>query len=212
MMALERSFITFEGPEGSGKTTIINMLNEKLCQDGYDVLLSREPGGSRISEIIRNIVLDPENKELSPSAEALLYAASRAQHFDEKIAPALEKNKVVLCDRFIDSSLVYQGIGRKLGVKEVYEINRFAIKDVLPTLTIFFDIEPSLGLERIRQNSNRKYDRLDMESLSFHEEVYEGYKMIANLYPDRIKIINARNSVEEVFNDVLKVIEEVCYE
>lgn len=207
-----KHFITFEGPEGSGKSTIINMIYNKLSEEGLDILLSREPGGSRISEEIRDIVLSPNNIDLCPSAEALLYAASRAQHFEEKIIPALNDNRLVLCDRFLDSSLVYQGVGRKLGVEEVYEINRFAIKDMLPTLTIFFDIEPSLGLERINKNKERKYDRLDMEKLSFHEVVYQGYLDIAKKYPDRIKTVNARNSIEQVFEDTLKLIMEVCYE
>ena len=146
-------FISFEGPDGSGKSTIIKKVAEYFSENNIDYVLTREPGGSQIAEEIRNIILNTKNTNLSASTEALLYAASRAQHFDEIIKPALNNNQVVLCDRFLDSSLVYQGVARELGVDRVLQINKFAIEDVLPDLTVFFDVDPLIGLERINKKT-----------------------------------------------------------
>ncbi|MDR1781952.1 MAG: dTMP kinase [Bacilli bacterium] len=199
-------FITFEGPEGSGKTTIIKMMAKYLKENNIDYVLTREPGGSLIAEQIRNIILNPNNLEISYETEALLYAASRAQHFSEVIKPALKENKVVLCDRFIDSSLAYQGVARKLGVEKVMELNRFAINDVLPDLTIFFDIDPVLGLARIKNSNFREINRLDLEKNDFHYQVYQGYKQIASMYENRFEIVDASQDINHVFNDVKDII------
>ncbi|MDR3214995.1 MAG: dTMP kinase [Bacilli bacterium] len=204
----KRLFITFEGPDGSGKTTIIKMVAKYLKNNNIDFVLTREPGGSLIAEQIRNIILNPNNLELSSTTEALLYAASRAQHFNEVIEPALMNNKLVLCDRFIDSSLAYQGVARGLGIDEVMEINRFAIKDVLPDLTIFFDLDPIIGLNRINNSEFREINRLDLEEKAFHYQVYEGYLKIVKMYQKRFKVVDAHKPIEEVYNNVINIIME----
>lgn len=198
-------FITFEGGEGSGKTTIIKRLTEELTQKGYSVVCTREPGGSKIAEGIRNIILDKENTEMDYMTEALLYAASRAQHLSEKVKPALKEGKVVLCDRYLDSSLAYQGYARGLGIDRVYDINLYATEGLLPNLTLFVDIAPSVGLDRIKQN-HREEDRLDKEKIDFHERVHSGYLEVARRFPERIKVVNGEQSVEEVYADVQKII------
>lgn len=205
----KKFFVSFEGPDGSGKTTIIKLLNEYLQDNGYDVVLTREPGGSAIAESIRDVILDPENTNLSYQTEALLYAASRAQHFHEVIKPALAENKIVLCDRFLDSSLVYQGIARKLGVKNVLEINKFAIDDTMPDYTFFLDVDPLIGLERIRQNDTREINRLDLEDDDFHQRVYEGYQQIVSDNQERFIIIDANNDIDQVLRDTIKAFKEV---
>ena len=154
-------FITFEGPDGSGKTTISNNVYQQLKTEGFDVIYTREPGGIEIAEKIRDIILDPKNTAMDKKTEALLYAASRRQHLVEKILPALKENKIVICDRFVDSSLAYQGVGREIGIKEVLSINEFAIEGTYPDLTIFLDIDPLKGLSRIADRHYR--DRLDRE-------------------------------------------------
>ena len=201
-------FITFEGPEGSGKTSVIIGVEQYLTKEGYSILTTREPGGIKIAEEIRTIILDNKNIEMDAHAEALLFAASRSQHFNEKILPALANNKIILCDRFIDSSLAYQGHARGLGIDKVYEINKFAIGDVLPELTLFIDVPPSVGLKRVFSNS-RKVDRLDLESLKFHEKVYEGYMIIAEKYENRFKIVDGTQPVEKVIEDAIKIIKNI---
>lgn len=201
-------FITFEGPDGSGKTTILEMVASYFNDNNIPFIKTREPGGSLIAEEIRTIILNPENKNLSYKAEALLYAASRAQHFDEVIVPALNEDKIVLCDRFIDSSLVYQGVARNLGIENILKINEFAIDDFLPDLTIFFDVSPEIGLKRIAENKIREVNRLDLESITFHEKVYEGYLKIHKTFDKRIVRIDASKGIDEVFTATIKVIEE----
>lgn len=205
----KKFFVSFEGPDGSGKTTIIKLLNEYLQDNNYDVVLTREPGGSAIAEAIRDVILDPQNTNLSYQTEALLYAASRAQHFHDVIKPALAENKIVLCDRFLDSSLVYQGIARQLGVKNVLEINKFAIDDTMPDYTFFLDVDPLIGLERIRQNDTREINRLDLESDDFHQRVYDGYQQIVSDNQERFVIIDANNDLDQVLRDTIKAFEEV---
>ncbi len=202
-----KKFITFEGPEGSGKTSILKAVEETLRNKGVDVLTTREPGGIRISEMIRNLILDVDNKEMDARTEALLYAAARRQHMVEKIWPALKAGKLVLCDRFIDSSLAYQGAGRKLGIDNIYSLNRFAIEDTMPDLTFFIDVPPSVGLDRVFDNA-REMDRLDLESIQFHTKVYEGYQEIIKRHPERIRVINGNKPIEEVVKDVLDVLEK----
>jgi len=207
---LNGKFITFEGPEGSGKTSVIKGVVEFLTNEGYRILTTREPGGNKIAESIRNIILDNNNTEMDAHAEALLFAASRSQHFSEVILPALQDNKILLCDRFIDSSLAYQGHARGLGIDKVYEINKFAIGDLLPDLTLFIDVPPKVGLKRVFSNT-RKVDRLDLETLEFHEKVYEGYMIIAKKYENRFKIVDGTQPVEKVIKDAIKIIKNILY-
>jgi len=196
-------FITFEGPEGAGKTTVLAKLNQILTEQGYKVLQTREPGGISISEQIRQVLLNKENVAMDERTEALLYAAARRQHLVEKVLPALEDGYMVLCDRFIDSSLAYQGYARGLGVDHVYQINRFAIGETMPNLTLYFDIDPKEGLARIQSNENREVNRLDMEKLSFHEKVREGYQLLVKRFPERIKVIDAAASIDEVVDNAI---------
>jgi dTMP kinase len=197
-------FITFEGPDGAGKSTIINMVAQQLG----NVLLTREPGGIDIAEQIRAVILDKENTAMDPRTEALLYAAARRQHLIEKVKPALDEGTIVLCDRFVDSSLAYQGFARGLGIEEVFAINHFAIENLMPQLTIYFDIEPELGLERINKNKGREINRLDLENLEFHQKVRAGYHLLINRFPERIRCIDASGTVEEVFAETLRIIKE----
>ncbi|NWQ44518.1 dTMP kinase [Bacillus sp. EB106-08-02-XG196] len=195
-------FITFEGPEGAGKTTIISMVAKEL----KEALLTREPGGIDIAEQIRMVILDKDNTAMDPRTEALLYAAARRQHLVEKVKPALEDGKVVLCDRFVDSSLAYQGHARGLGIDEVFSINQFAIEKMMPDLTIYFDIEPELGLQRINKNKGREVNRLDLEKIDFHHKVREGYHLVMERFPDRIVKIDASGEVNDVFIKTMEIL------
>jgi dTMP kinase len=199
-------FITIEGPEGAGKTTVMSDVVAQLTAEGYEIVSTREPGGIRISENIREVILNNTYTEMDGRTEALLYAAARRQHLVEKIAPALKDNKIVLCDRFIDASLAYQGYARGLGIDEVLSINEFAIGKLMPDLTLLFDLEPSIGLNRIAKHDDREKNRLDVESLAFHESVREGYQEVVKRYPHRIHVIDASKSQDEVTKNVLKVL------
>ena len=199
-------FITFEGVEGCGKTTIINMIYEKLKSVNFDVIHVREPGGVKISEQIRNIILDKSNTEIDDRCEALLFAASRRQLLVEKIFPALKENKIVICDRFVDSSLAYQGGGKRLGIENVLNINLFATENSLPNLTILFDIDPELGLKRIAKNSEREINRLDLQKIDFYNRVRDAYLYLADTNKDRYQIIDASKSIEEVYSTTLEII------
>ena len=196
-------FITFEGPDGSGKSTIIQKVYDYLIENNYDVIKTREPGGSPIAEKIRNLILDTENTKMCYRTEALLYAASRAQHVEETILPALNENKIVLCDRFLISSLAYQGVGRDLGIENVRKINEFAINGVFPDFVLFFDVDPITTLKR--KSSLDTADRLEKEGNNFHERVYYGYKEILNSEKN-VEIIDATQSVEDVFSQCIKVL------
>lgn len=202
-------FITFEGPEGSGKSSVLNYVYEKLKEKKYKVIKTREPGGTPISEQIRNIILDKSNTALNPKAEALLYAASRRQHLVEKIWPSLKDGYIVLCDRYLDSSLAYQGGARGLGIDEILNINNFATDKTFPDLTILFDIDPKLGLKRIAQNSQREVNRLDLEKLEFHNKVRESFLKLADIYKDRYHIIDASKPFDEVCKETLNYIENI---
>ena len=208
MLILDGKFITFEGPEGSGKTSVIMAVEQYLTNKGYDILTTREPGGIKIAEDIRNIILDKENTAMDPHAEALLFAASRSQHFHQKILPALQEGKIIICDRFIDSSLAYQGFARELGIDEVYDINKFGIGQTLPMLTIFIDVPPKVGLERVFSKRD-KVDRLDLETLAFHEKVYEGYMLLGERFPHRFKKVDGTSSIEKVTEETIKIIETI---
>ncbi|MGG3560822.1 dTMP kinase [Neobacillus rhizosphaerae] len=197
-------FITFEGPDGAGKTTILSMVANHF----KEAMVTREPGGIDIAEQIRKVILNKENTAMDPRTEALLYAAARRQHLIEKVKPALEEGKMVLCDRFVDSSLAYQGYARDLGIDEVWSINQFAIEELMPQLTIYFDIEPELGLKRINKNKEREINRLDLENLEFHQKVRDGYYLLMKRFPDRIVRIDASGTVEEVYEQTVKMIKD----
>ena len=193
-------FITVEGPDGSGKSTLVAKLNKKL-QNALSVpfISTREPGGSDIAEKIREVIIDPENKEMDAKTEALLFAASRRQHIVETIKPALSRGEVVLCDRFLDSSIAYQGAGREIGVEEVATLNQFATENLTPDLTLYLDVDAQVGLNRIgHQNSNRVKDRLELEEISFHNRVREAYLELLENHGDRMHRIDATKNQEEV--------------
>jgi len=202
-------FITFEGPEGAGKSTVLARIVELLTEENIEVMATREPGGIEISEKIREVILNPDHTAMDEHTEALLYAAARSQHYFEKVEPALKQGKLVLCDRFIDSSLAYQGYARGLGIEEVLSINEFAIGKQMPDLTILFDLEPEVGLARIHAHSDREVNRLDVESLAFHQKVRQGYREVVKRYPNRIVVVNADQSIEQVIDEVWKILKEV---
>lgn len=203
---MRRMFITIEGPEGSGKTTVAKRVVETLQNEGYKVMYTREPGGVGIAEKIRDIILDVNNTNLDPRSEALLYAASRRQHLVEKVIPALENDYIVICDRFVDSSLAYQGHARNLGIEEIYDINMFAINGMWPDITILLDIQPEVGLARIMKNRQGEVNRLDLEGLSFHNLVHEGYQIIKEKYANRITLVDGNKGFDEVFDEVYGLI------
>lgn len=198
-------FITFEGGEGTGKSTLIEIVRQRLTEKGYDIVLTREPGGkgSELAENIRDLVLDPKYKNVNPLTEALLYAASRAQHLDEVIIPSLKEKKIVLCDRYLDSSLAYQAIARNLGLEFVLNINKYALNN-LPDLTFYIDLDPKVGLDRIKDRT--KFDRLDKEQISFHEKVRKGYLEVAGMYPNRIVVLDGNKSISEIAVEMLEII------
>ncbi|MCL2761299.1 MAG: dTMP kinase [Desulfuromonadales bacterium] len=200
-------FITFEGVEGCGKTTQIKILAETLKSQGYSVRLTREPGGSPVADKIRNILLDAENSAITPTTELLLYAASRAQHVAEVINPALERGKIVLCDRYTDATLAYQGFGRSLNMESINALNKMATKGCFPDLTVLLDCAPETGLKRAmdRINSESKADssslreeRFELESLEFHKRVREGYLKLAETEPKRFLVFNGIDTVSEI--------------
>jgi len=210
-------FITVEGGEGSGKTSVLNKVIELLNNDGYtNIVTSREPGGIKIATQIREVLLDKTNTSMDALTETFLFAASRRQHIVEKVLPSLNDGAIFICDRFIDSSYVYQGIAGKVGLERVIEINEIAISGCKPNLTILFDLDPRVGLERINKNKDREVNRLDLASLEFHNKVREGYKTIANMFKDRIVVVDASKSFDEVVSNVYTIIknklEEEKYE
>lgn len=199
-------FITIEGGEGSGKTTLISSMTEKLKQAGLEAMVTREPGGIPIAEAIRNVLLSRENTAMDARTEALLYAAARRQHLAEKVIPALERGTTVICDRFVDSSLAYQGHARGLGIEEVAEINRFATDGWEPDLTLYLDIDPEAGLARISANGSREVNRLDVESLAFHRRVREGYQLVAARNSKRIVTLDAMRPADEVAGEAWAIL------
>lgn len=198
-------FIAIEGTDGSGKSTQIELLMDYLRKKGADVIFTREPGGTQISEKIREIILDVDNSEMTGITEALLYAAARSQHVEEKIIPALEAGKIIVCDRFVDSSIAYQGAARGLGAEKIMGINEAALHGIMPDMTLFFDLSPEKGI--LRKKNERALDRLEKEKMDFHEKVYEGYKNLCKKYPERIKPIDADRSIDEVHSEVIEVID-----
>lgn len=205
-------FISFEGPEGSGKTTHSNLLRDFLIEKGYNVLKTREPGGVDIAEDIRNILLNPIYRDITPETELFLYMASRAQHVIKKIKPALEKGYIVICDRFIDASLAYQGYARGFGFEKVEALNSIATRGITPDLTFLLDIDVARGLRNARISkseflSANKGDRMEMEDILFHRKVYEGYKIIAKKYSNRIRVIKVfDNPIKEIQQKITDIV------
>lgn len=200
-------FITFEGGEGAGKTTVLKEIKERLESVGKKVIATREPGGSVIAEKVREVILDPAHTEMDMRTEALLYAAARRQHLVETVIPQLEKGNIVLCDRFVDSSLVYQGVGRGIGIDEVLNLNLFATEGMMPQLTLYFDVTPEVGLARINEHQGREFNRLDQESIAFHEEVRKAYLFLQKREPERIHTIDASKELPQVIEKTLQEIE-----
>ncbi len=190
-------FITFEGPEGSGKTTQIRLLAEFLGLRGFDTLATREPGGTRIGNAVRSLLLDPLHKEMSPRAEALLFNAARAQHVDEIIRPAMEAGRIILCDRFADSTLAYQGHGRGQSVAGLRALIMYATDGLTPHLTFYLDIPAELGLQR---KQAAEWNRMEAQTLAFHQAVRRGYLTLAAEEPDRWLIVDATRTIDEIHN------------
>jgi len=195
-------FISAEGTDGAGKSTQLELIKKYFEEKNVETVFIREPGGKMISEKIREIILDVENHNMCPETEALLYAASRIQLVNEVIIPALNEGKVVVCDRFVDSSIAYQAFARNLGFDKIMDINSFAVEKCMPDMTLFFDLPPEKGI--LRKTNQQKLDRIEQEGISFHNSVYDGYNYIAEKFPERIKRIDASFSVEEVFEQVRK--------
>ncbi len=200
-------FITMEGPDGSGKSTQIELLRDYLSGKGYDIIICREPGGTKISEAIRQVILNKDFTEMGNMTEMLLYAAARAQLVEEVIRPALENDKIVICDRFVESSAVYQGIARGMGIELVYEINQYAIGDTMPDLTIMIDIDAGTGISRKKKQA--ELDRMERETMEFHQRVVEGYRKIAVQYPERILKIDGSGSIKDIHGQIAAAVDKI---
>ena len=203
---MKGKFITFEGCEGSGKSTQVALFKSYLEKNNVDYVFTREPGGTKISEKIRSLILDVENSEMTDECEALLYAAARAQHVSQTILPALEQGKLVLCDRYIDSSYAYQAYARGLGLEFINKVNSFAIENCMPDYTVFLDISSNEAFKR--KGGQDKDDRLEQVGLAFHEKVYEGYKKTIELEPDRFLLINCKGTKQETHNNIIKALKD----
>ena len=199
-------FITFEGVEGCGKSTQIDRLAHYLKDRGLDVVVTREPGGTPVGEAIRTILLDPDHTSMSPMTEVLLYAASRAQHVDQVIRPALDRGAIVISDRFADSTTAYQGAARQLGVDLISQVHSMATRRVWPDLTLVLDLDPRIGMQRVVEK--RALDRLEHEPMDFHDAVRESFVLLAGLEPERMKIVDADRPLEEVEADIRALVEE----
>ena len=204
---MEGKFITFEGIDGSGKTSVLKGVIEHLNDNRIDnYIWTREPGGNRISEAIRKIILNVEYTEMDARTEALLYAAARRQHLVDTVLPALNEGKLVLCDRFVDSSVVYQGVARDIGVEPVIKLNEFATENLKPDLTLYYDVEPEISLKRISNNRQNQVDRLDKESMDFYHKVRQAYLSLAESNKERIKVIDASQNLDKVIDDTLSIL------
>ena len=202
-------FISIEGGDGAGKSTQINNIEKFFSEKGFVVVHTREPGGTSIGEKLREILLDRDNSEMESVTEMLIYAASRAQHVREFITPALEKGEIVICDRYVDSSIAYQGFGRDLGDK-VVEVNNIATGGVMPDITFWLDIDPETGRQRAAREGTP--DRLESEKLAFHQKVREGYGALAEAYPERVKRVDASKTKEEIRDEIYEYLEALCTE
>lgn len=199
-------FITFEGCDGCGKSTQLRLLSNYLTENGVAHVFTREPGGGKISEAIREILLNGKNAEMTDECEALLYAAARVQHLSDKVEPALREGKLVVCDRYVDSSLAYQAYARGLGLDFVTKINAFALEKYAPDVTVFIDLTPEEAF--LRKHGADENDRLEQAGMEFHKRVYEGYKAVAQSYPQRVVCVNGRQTPQEIFADVLQILKE----
>lgn len=199
-------FISMEGPDGAGKSTQIELLRGYLADKGYEIVITREPGGTVISEAIRQLILNREYAEMCPNTELLLYAAARAQLVNEVIRPALEAGKAVICDRFVESSVVYQGIARGMGIDTVYAVNEYALEGLRPQLTFFLDLDAEEGLRRKKKQA--ELDRMEAAGLEFHQKVAEGYRMLAEREKERIMRISATLPEEDIHAKIVLAIEE----
>jgi len=211
---MKGKFITFEGPEGSGKTTQLLLLAKHLKENGRPVVATREPGGTEISEKVRNILLDASNLNLSNRTELLLMVASRAQNTAEVIVPALKEGKIVLCDRYSDSTLAYQSFGRGFDLEATRQMCLFATDGLQPDMTLLIDIDPELGLERAKHTGKaatpaKKHDRMESQGLEFHRRVREGFLKLAEAEPDRFRVLDGKGTIEEIHSQVLKHMKEI---
>lgn len=197
-------FITFEGCDGCGKSTQLKLLSDYLAKENVPHIFTREPGGGKISEAIREILLNGKNAEMTDDCEALLYAAARMQHLADRVEPALAEGKLVVCDRYVDSSLAYQAYARGLGVDFISQINAQALKKYRPDVTIFIDLTPEAAF--LRKHGADENDRLEQAGMAFHQRVYEGYKALAEQEPDRIVAVDGNKTPQEIFADVLQIL------
>lgn len=207
-------FITVEGSDGVGKSTQIHNIENYFLKLGYEVQLTREPGGTRIGDKLRDILLDVSNDEMNEMTEMLIYAASRAQHIKELIEPSLKKGKIVISDRYIDSSIAYQGYGRRLGEDAVKIVNEYASFGLIPDLTFWLDLDPELGRKRILsrsiiQDKDVTFDRIELEKNDFHNRVREGYKEIARKNPERVHRIDASLKADEVWEEIELILRKI---
>ncbi|MBR0033528.1 MAG: dTMP kinase [Bacilli bacterium] len=201
-------FVTIEGPEGSGKSSVTKEVVKLLEQEGEQVVLTREPGGTPIAEQIREVILNKENTKMDPVTEALLYAAARRQHLVEKVWPLSKEGKIIISDRFLDSSLAYQGGARGLGIDYILEMNQFATEGYYPDLTLLFDLDPRIGLARIAANKGREVNRLDLEKIDFHDSVRQTFLSLAKRFPERFVILDASKPFDEVVQDAYHAIKD----
>lgn len=199
-------FVTIEGPEGSGKSSVTKEVVKLLEKDGEQVVLTREPGGTPIAEQIREVILNKENTAMDPVTEALLYAAARRQHLKEKVWPLSKEGKIIISDRFLDSSLAYQGGARGLGIDYILEMNQFATEGYYPELTLLFDLDPRIGLARIAANKGREVNRLDLEKIDFHDSVRQTFLDLAKRFPERFVVLDASKPFDEVVQDAYHAI------
>lgn len=205
-MEARGKFITFEGCDGCGKSTQLKLLSGYLTENGIPHIFTREPGGGKISEAIREILLSGKNMEMTDECEALLYAASRVQHLNDRVEPALREGKLVICDRYVDSSLAYQAYARGLGVDFISKINAYALAHYLPDLTVFIDLTPEAAF--LRKKGADANDRLEQAGMAFHKRVYEGYKAIAQAEPSRVVCVDGDQSPAEIFSNVLQALKD----
>lgn len=201
-------FITFEGPEGSGKTTQIGLLADALQKRGLKVVCTREPGGTLFGDAVRSLLLDHSSKKLEPATELFMMLAQRTEHLNKVILPALKRGVTVLCDRYMDSSLAYQGYGRGLNPEQIYRLHKAFLPDFLPHATILFDLDPALGLTRVRKGTRKNLDRIEKETLKFHRRVREGYLNVAKKYPRRYIIIDASQAKENIFSSLVEKLQK----
>lgn len=199
-------FITFEGCDGCGKSTQLRLLSEYLTKNGIPHIFTREPGGGKISEAIREILLSGKNMEMTDACEALLYAAARVQHLSDRVEPALQEGKLVICDRYVDSSMAYQAYGRGLGTEFIGQINGYALKHYTPDVTVFIDLTPEAAF--LRKHGADENDRLEQAGMAFHKRVYEGYKALANECLDRVVAIDGNQTPQEIFEEVIKTLKD----